>query len=972
MNLNLIKPITALEVKTALWDINQTKAPGADGFTSFFFQEYWDILHQDITSSIIKFFQGGKLLPGFNHTILSLIPKVHRPQSVKDLRPISLCTVYYKIISKIITIRLQIILPHILDASQNAFVKGRSIADNISLVHEVKAPGADGFTSFFFQEYWDILHQDITSSIIKFFQGGKLLPGFNHTILSLIPKVHRPQSVKDLRPISLCTVYYKIISKIITIRLQIILPHILDASQNAFVKGRSIADNISLVHEVLHFLRTKKPGHKGYLALKLDISKAYDRLEWGYLKAILYAWGFHTTFISWIMECVSSVTYSIHINGALHGYFHPSRGLRQGDPLSPLLFVLCAEGLSFMIQQAHRLGHFQGITMNLHSPTLTHLFFADDSILFTEASDAQISTVLHILDQYATYSGQLINYTKSAIFFSNNIHASWRIKFAGMLGVANTAYEGNYLGLPLCILHSKKQTFAPLLSKISLRLNGWKEPFLSMSGKEVLLKAVVEAIPVYSMMCFKLPVSLCHRVNSLSSQFWRGQVADEHRYHWVSWHKMCFSKAIGGLGFKDLQVFNQALLAKQVWRILQNPHSLLFQVYRAKYFPTGTFLNAHIGTRPSWGWRSSQFGALLLKEGIRWQCNNGSSIQCLLDPWLPSAYPFLPRLNPGINPNIVPPLVSGLFYPHTRVWNSSFILHLFVPEDAATILSLPLTIFSCVDRLIWHYHSNGNYSVKPGYHFLFNKLHSNVLPAIHGFFRKEWTSLWHAFLPPKIRLFIWHCLHNALPVGELLLQKFHIESHCPHCQESETIMHMLFSCPFARQVWFLSSLSHHMTGLPLISFSQIWLVSTTHLNDPNDDPQSFSLFCFTLWFIWKTRNAAIFRQEIITAEDTMALAYKACDEFLSLSQHSNATSSSSSSTIPQPSSDLLHSPDGITINVDAATDQACRFGTVAAVATNLQGLVIAQFTAVFRSIWDPGILEFLAIREALNWAIACH
>ncbi|XP_050238455.1 uncharacterized protein LOC126687946 [Mercurialis annua] len=293
-------------------------------------------------------------------------------------------------------------------------------------------------------------------------------------------------------------------------------------------------------------------------------------------------------------------------------------------------------------------------------------------------------------------------------------------------------------------------------------------------------------------------------------------------------------------------------------------------------------------------------------------------------------------------------------------------------SDAATILSLPLTIFPCADRLIWHYHSNGNYSVKSGYHFLFNKIHSNVLPAVHGFSRKEWTSLWHAFLPPKIRLFIWRCLHNALPVGELLLQRFHIESHCPHCQESETIMHMLFSCPFARQVWFLSSLSHHMTGLPLISFSRIWLVSTTHLNDPTADPPSFSLFCFTLWFIWKTRNAAIFRQEIITAEDTMALAYKACDEFLSLSQHSNATSSSSSSTIPQPSSAILHSPDEIIINVDAATDQACRFGTVAAVATNLQGLVIAHFTAVFRSIWDPRILEFLAIREALNWAIACH
>ncbi|XP_055960799.1 uncharacterized protein LOC126686586 [Mercurialis annua] len=299
-------------------------------------------------------------------------------------------------------------------------------------INPTKSPGADGLTNFIFQHYWDILHQDITSSIIKFFQG-----------------VHRPQSVKDLRPISLCTIYYKIISKILTTRLQHILPSILDISQNAFVKGRSIADNILLMNEMLHFLGIKKQGKQ--------------------------------------------VTYSIRINGGLHGYFKPSKRIRQGDPLSPLLFVLCAE-----------------VSRTYHEPpcpTLTHLFFADDSILFTSATNGQISVILEILHQYAYYSGQFINYAKSTVFFSNNIPSDWRSHFSSTLGVSDNAYEGTYLDLPLCILHSKTQTFAPLLSKICLKLHCWKEHFLFMSGKEILLKAIVEAIPVYSMMCFQLPVS---------------------------------------------------------------------------------------------------------------------------------------------------------------------------------------------------------------------------------------------------------------------------------------------------------------------------------------------------------------------------------------------------------------------------------------------------------------------------------
>ena len=233
-----------------------------------------------------------------------------------------------------------------------------------------------------------------------------MLRKINYTHIALIPKNNSPEKITEFRPISLCNVIYKLVSKVLANRLKKILPHIISENQSAFVPGRQITDNVLVAFEVMHHLHKKNKGKVGQMAIKLDMSKAYDQVEWPFVEAIMHKMGFHEQWVKMIMECITTVSYSVLINGEPKGYIIPIRGLGQGDPLSLYLFLLCAKGLSAMITRAQQEKKLHGIKVASTAPAISHLFFADDSILFCQATVEACGEIQGILDDYEVASGQ--------------------------------------------------------------------------------------------------------------------------------------------------------------------------------------------------------------------------------------------------------------------------------------------------------------------------------------------------------------------------------------------------------------------------------------------------------------------------------------------------------------------------------------------------------------------------------------
>ena len=229
--------------------------------------------------------------------------------------------------------------------------------------------------------------------------------------------------------------------------------------------------------------------------------------------------GFCPIFVRWIMSCMSSVSYSFNINGERVGYVKPSRGIRQGDPLSPYLFLFCSEGLSNLMARVIEDRQITGLKLSRNGPVLSHLFFADDSLFCCKAHPQEARAMQRILAKYELASGQCINYDKSVAFFSRNCSRQHRRQTCEMMNNIREANNGKYLGLPLVITASKKQVFAYIVDKAKSKMQGWKHNLLSYAGKEVLFKSVIMALPNYTMSCCRLPKGLCNEICGQMAKF---------------------------------------------------------------------------------------------------------------------------------------------------------------------------------------------------------------------------------------------------------------------------------------------------------------------------------------------------------------------------------------------------------------------------------------------------------------------
>ncbi|CAA3017425.1 Hypothetical predicted protein [Olea europaea subsp. europaea] len=425
------------------------------------------------------------------------------------------------------------------------------IKDALFSIGDEKSPGPDGYSSCFFKESWDIVGDDFSDVILEFFASGSLLKQMNHTVIALIPKANHASLVGDYRPIACCNVIYKVISNILA--LGSTLGSIIDHAWVAFVKGRSMVENIQLAQELLRQYNRKRVTPR--CLLKIDLKKAYDSVSWDFLKNMLGGLNFPTKFMDWIMECLSTPAYFISLNGGLHGLFKGRKGLRQGDPLYPFLFVLCLEYFSRMVKGATENNEF-----NFHPKCallkITHLAFADDLMLFAKG-DTTVSILMDCLTNFGNMLGLRMNIDESNLYIVG-VHAEDMEMIHGIVKIPKGSMPFRYLGIPLATERLKISTYDTFLDKITAHIGAWSRVSLSYAGKLELVKAVIQGVECFWLSIFPIPSTVASKIISLCQNFLWGS-----KKPLVTWRNICLSKGEGVLGLRDIK----AWISKTLWNI---------------------------------------------------------------------------------------------------------------------------------------------------------------------------------------------------------------------------------------------------------------------------------------------------------------------------------------------------------------------------------------------------------------------
>ncbi|XP_074290245.1 uncharacterized protein LOC141616975 [Silene latifolia] len=510
------------------------------------------------------------------------------------------------------------------------------------------------------------------------------------------------------------------------------------------------------------------------------------------------------------MNCVTTVSYEILFNGKPLPQFRPLCGLRQGDPLSPYLFILCMEVLATNIDVAHEVGRVHSFSLCRGVRPITHLFFADDSVFFFKDKGHTAANLMSLINDYCEASGQRLNLDKSDILFSPNTTLTRVQKLLRTLQIRNNKGIGKYLGIPAEFQESKKGIFKALVDHITKRKN----------------------------------------------------------VHWCSKNFLSFPKSAGGLGIRNIECLNKALLAKHGWRLISGDSSLFSRIFRRKLFGTEVFTSFRDlskGTGASWGIRSILHGLQLIRDRIGWKPGRASNLNVWLTRWVGGEYPDPKDCWLGINDvNMAHLQVRHLLMPNGG-WNEPYIRTIFTDEFAARILAIPIPPSRMVDKVFWPLTKDGCYSVKSGYGLLFDDYmtrkstrNDRVRISDRGreFCRK---NLWHLPVPSTWKILVWRILTNTLPVGkEFQKRNLAISVTCGMCgveeENLETVEHIFRDCSLSARVWAGSILG--------IRVENAWRINITdwikYLSSGEDGKRRVVIFMTVLWGLWAIRNKAKF------------------------------------------------------------------------------------------------------------------
>uniref|UniRef100_A0A0A9B3W4 Reverse transcriptase domain-containing protein n=1 Tax=Arundo donax TaxID=35708 RepID=A0A0A9B3W4_ARUDO len=424
-----------------------------------------------------------------------------------------------------------------------------------------KAPGPDGFTGRFYRSCWHIIKGDLMMALTALYNGDQRMLGMlNSAYLTLIPKKPDAIRVGDYRPISLVHSFAKLITKILANPLAPKLNELVSTNQSAFIQRRCIQDNFFLVQQTARFLHHQKDPR---ILLKLDISKAFDSVQWPFLLEVLSHLGFGDRWRNILCGLLFTASTQVMVNGVPRVSISHQRGLRQGDPLSPMLFIIVMDCLNALISRASS----EGLLQPLARRALPHRMslYVDDVVLFVRPLASDLIMIKEILELFGDATGLRTNIQKcsfSPIQCTNAEISTVKEEFH----CEKQDFPLNYLGLPLSLRKLTMGQLQHILDKLADKLPGWKAALMHPAGRLILVRAVLTAISIHLLIALDVPKGLIKAIDKIRRAFlWKGKKEVNGGHCAVAWSKDCRPLELGGLGIHNLELLSWSLRMRWLW-----------------------------------------------------------------------------------------------------------------------------------------------------------------------------------------------------------------------------------------------------------------------------------------------------------------------------------------------------------------------------------------------------------------------
>ncbi|KAL5703068.1 hypothetical protein ACHQM5_028204 [Ranunculus cassubicifolius] len=630
--------------------------------------------------------------------------------------------------------------------------------------------------------------------------------------------------------------------------------------QTSGIAGRQIQEGVLLANELLDSnWRNGKPG----IIFKLDFFKAFDRVSWSFLLDILSKFGFGEKWKNWLKACWMSGHCSVLVNGVAHGNFTTSRGLRQGDPVSPMLFVLAMEVLSQCILKAQALDLIKGLNVKDGGIRVPILQYADDTLILIEGVLEDALNLKEIMGWFSAMSGLEVNYNKSVLYQINDV-TDWELIVQGWeckIGVLPDLY----LGMPLGSKFKSKVVWDPLLSRLREQLATWKRRFLSKGGRLILIQSTLLGLPTYLLSLLVIPNSVAEEIERLIRNFLWGNTDLKKKFSLVAWEEVCLPKQWGGLGLRKILELNCALLCKWLWLFSREPNKLWVRVISEKFSleKGGWFTKLR---REPYGcsmWRGIMRYKNVFEKLVRFSVGKGDRVRFWEDCWcldvpLAVKYEGLYELSryKGAFIKDCAPIVEL-----TVDWNLG--LRRRLPDHLVEKLAELLELLGCYsivgfdhDQMLWEDGSKPLMVKTMVKCLTLDRLQEKQL----GIFNFPDRRVWLNELPTKVSFFVWSLLRLAVLTQDKLQRRgFALANRCVFCKENEeSALHLFFQCRKTKKIW-----SYFYASFGLVFDSSLSIFQ--YINKECTMPLSVEgakywswLFHGIVWVIWLERNLRIF------------------------------------------------------------------------------------------------------------------